>query len=168
HLDAPTLGFAFAPTDPRERRVGKHAVGDQPASSGAITTGQVVADDAEIVERDVVELRTPGALANRPYIGRARLEPVIDRDISATVDCDAREFKSDPGSIWGASCRDQDVAALNGLLASDRPNLQAHAIPGPAPDTKEFGAEMHLDPFVPEHFQDGRRHVKIFAAKELR
>jgi hypothetical protein len=63
------------------------------------------------------ELRAARALANRPNIGRARLEPVVDRDISTGIERDTGELQPDPGGIGGASGRDQDVAALDGLIA---------------------------------------------------
>src|SRR6266403_4194069 len=81
--DALALGFAFAQANARERRVGEHAVRDEPITLGASPAAQIGRDDTEIVERDVGELWAAGGLANRQNIGRARLEPVIDRDISA-------------------------------------------------------------------------------------
>ena len=111
------MGLGFAQADPRQRRVGEHAVGDEPVAGGAVAAGQIVPDDAEIVFRHMGELRTARALADRPEIERARLEPVIDRDISTGVERDTRHLEPDPGGVGASSGRDQDIGAIDGLIA---------------------------------------------------
>ncbi len=61
------------------------------------------------------ELWAAGGLANRQDIGRARLEPVIDRDISAVVEHDTGDVEPDPVSVGGASGRDEEIAAVDGF-----------------------------------------------------
>ena len=119
HLDAAAPGLAFVQADPRERRVREQAEGDEPVARGAIAPGQIVPDDAKVVEGDVGELRAAGALADRPDIGRARLQPVVDRDVAPRVQLDAGHLQPDPGGVGRASRRDQDVAAVDGLLARE-------------------------------------------------
>jgi len=46
-------------------------------------------------------METAGGLANRPDIGRARLDPVINRDISAVVEHDTSEVEPDPVGVGG-------------------------------------------------------------------
>jgi len=109
-------GLVFAQPDPRQRRVGEHTIGDQAAAGSAIAANQILADDAEVVGRHMGELWTAGALANRPDVGRARFEPVVDRDISPYVERDTGELEPDPFGIGDAPGRDQ-VAAFDGLIA---------------------------------------------------
>jgi len=47
----------------------------------------------------------------------ARLEPVVDRDISPCVERDTGELERDPFGIGGAPGPGQDVAAFDGLTA---------------------------------------------------
>ena len=92
-------------------------MGDQAAAGSAIAANQILADDAEVVGRHMGELPTARALANRPDVGRARFEPVVDRDISPCVERDTGELEPDPFGIGGAPGPGQDVAAFDGLIA---------------------------------------------------
>src|SRR3989442_1061197 len=78
-----------------------------------MSAGKIVSDDAEIVERRMGELRAAGAFADRPDIGGARLEPIVDGDVAARVELDAGDVQSDPGSVGRATRRDQDVAPVD-------------------------------------------------------
>jgi hypothetical protein len=57
----------------RERRVGEHAVGHEPIARAALSSGQVVPDDPEVVAGDVSELRAAGAVPHGPDAGRSGL-----------------------------------------------------------------------------------------------
>src|SRR6516165_11536756 len=96
-------GLGFAQADPCERGFGEHAVGNEPVASRAIAARQIVLGDAEIVERHMGELWAACALANRPDVGRARLEPVVDRYTSAGIERDTGHVEPDPGGIGSAS-----------------------------------------------------------------
>src|SRR5271163_2402300 len=76
---------------------------------------EIVADDAEIVERHMGELGTTGTFTDRPDIGRACFEPFVDLDVTASIHCDTGDIEPDPRGIGTASGRDQDVAAFDGL-----------------------------------------------------
>ena len=47
-------------------------------------------NDAKIVNADMGEKRTASYLADRPYIFRRRVQPLVDFEKSAIVDFDAR------------------------------------------------------------------------------
>ena len=81
----------------RQRRVGKHAIGNQPIERAAAAAGEVVANDPKIVDRYVRELRTAGAFADRPDIGRARLQSLVDADVAPVVEIDAGDIEADRG-----------------------------------------------------------------------
>ena len=49
--DTLPLRFALAQPDMGKGRVGEHAIGDQPIARGAVPPGQVVPDDARVVDR---------------------------------------------------------------------------------------------------------------------
>ena len=68
----------------------------------------------------VRELRAAGAFADRPDVGRARLQPLVDADVAARVQLDAGLVEADAGGVGNAPGRDQDVAALDLLLAGRR------------------------------------------------
>ena len=78
------------------------------------------------------ELRAARAFANRPDVGRARLEPIVDRDIATGVKRDTGEIEPDPGGIGGASGCDQYVAAFDSLFARGHLQPEADGLPGAA------------------------------------
>ena len=75
HADRDALAprLALGQADMRERRVGEHHMRDQPIIGPAVTASHVVPDDPEIIDRDMRELRAPGAFADRPDAGGGRL-----------------------------------------------------------------------------------------------
>ena len=111
------LGVAFVQADPGERRVREQAEGDEPVARGPVASRQVVADDPKIIEGDVGELGAAGALADRPDIGRGGLQAVVDVDVAARVHLDAGHFQANPCRVGRAPRRDQEVAAVEDLLA---------------------------------------------------
>ena len=62
--------FDFGEADVRNLRVREQTRGDDPVPCGAISASEIVANDSEIVQGDMGELRTTGAFANGPNIWR--------------------------------------------------------------------------------------------------
>ena len=79
HLDFPPLPArrGFREAHMRERRVGEEARGHEPVRGGTVPTGQIVADDAEVVHRRMCELWAAGTFADRPDTCRRGFETVI-------------------------------------------------------------------------------------------
>src|SRR5262245_28179271 len=96
----------------RERRVGEHAVGHEPIARAAVSSSEVVNDNAKVIAGDVRELRAPCAVPHRPDVGRGGLQPLVDANISAGIQLDAALLESDPLRVWNAPGRNQNVAAL--------------------------------------------------------
>src|SRR6516165_6974906 len=94
-IDASALRFALAQSDVRERRLGEHAVWNQPIARTALASSQIVPDDPKVVDRDVRKLRTAGAFSNRPDTRHRRLQPLIDTNIAAAIQFDAYLLKPD-------------------------------------------------------------------------
>ena len=88
-----------------------------------------------------------------PDIRCTRLEPVVDGDISASVNRDTRCLQPNTGGIGCASGRHQDVAAFNGLIGRGRMQPEADSLPGPTLHIENLGAEMYQDTFVAQHLQ---------------
>ena len=88
-LEETVLGFALAQSDMRKRRVGEHAIGNEPIACASAPSGEVVADDAKVVFGYVREQRTAGAIAERPDVRSARLQPLVDLDETAISELDA-------------------------------------------------------------------------------
>jgi hypothetical protein len=61
HGHTSLLCFAFAQSHVSKRRLGKHAVGNQPPARAAVSARQIVPDDAKIIDRNVHKLRAAGA-----------------------------------------------------------------------------------------------------------
>src|SRR5215813_3889244 len=120
HRDAVTLRVAFAQSHVRERWVGEHAIGHEPIARAAPFSGQVVPDDPKIVTGNVRELWAAGAVPHGPDVGRSGLQPFVDANISASVQLDPGLLEADSLGVWNATRRDQNVAALDLLLAGWR------------------------------------------------
>ena len=107
------LRLAFTQPDMGERRIGKHAIWDQPVARAATSSAQVVPDNPKIVLRHVRELRAAGAFPERPYSGRRCFQAVIDTDVASTVHLHTCLLETDAGGVGNAPRRDQDIAPLD-------------------------------------------------------
>ena len=67
--DALASRFVFVQADMRERWIGEHAIGGQPAARRALAARHLVVNDSKVVEGCVSELRTAGAFADGPTSG---------------------------------------------------------------------------------------------------
>src|SRR5437016_5727662 len=132
HAHTLMLRFAFAQSDMSQWRLSEHAVWNQPITRAALPSGEIVSDDPKIVDRDVSKLWAAGAFPDRPDIGRRRLQPLIDANVATAVHLDRRLIKPDSRGVWNASCRDQDVATVEFLLAGSRAHGKADFLSGPA------------------------------------
>src|SRR5262249_3761639 len=147
--------FAFAQPDMSERRLGEHAVRNEPVPRAAVAAGEIVPDDAKVVDRDMRELWAAGAFADRPYIGCRRLQPRIDADVAMTIQLDAGLLQPDPECIRAASGCDQDVAAHDLALAGGCADGKAHLLPRAAAHIEGLGREQKSNTLVthnPLHF----------------
>src|SRR5262249_12997571 len=104
----------------RERRVGEHAVGHEAGARAAGFPRGGLTDNAKVVAGDVRELRAACAVPHRPDAGRGGLQPPLDAANSASVQFDAAFLKSDPARVRNAPRGNQNVAALELLLAGWR------------------------------------------------
>src|SRR5437763_5300677 len=112
YFDTLTLRVAFAQSYPCELAIRKHAIGDQPVASRAVCPGQIVSNDPEVVKGYVGELRAAGTFSDRPDIGRASLQALVDPYVATTVQFNSGRIEPDTGGVRRAPCRNQDVAAL--------------------------------------------------------
>jgi hypothetical protein len=138
--DALTFRFAFAQPDAGKRGISEHAIGNQPITGAAVSSRQIVTYDSKIVFRNVRELWAAGAFPHRPYFWRSGLEPIVNADVTTTVQLNAGLFKSNSGGIRSAPSRDQHVAAVYELvtegartvrltLSPDRPRTWSSSAP---------------------------------------
>ena len=120
HGNALVLRLALGQSHMGELRIGEHAVRHQAVARTAIPPGQIVLDDPKVVDGYVREQRAAGTLSDRPHIGRGRLQPLIDANVTAIIQFDPGLVEADPGSVRNPPCRDQDVAACDLLFAGGR------------------------------------------------
>ena len=114
--DAAFLSFRFAQTDSRKLRVREHAERYEPIARDAATAVQVVSDHAEIIERDVSELRTARAISHRPHPRGGGFQSLVD--LATRIQLDSGRFKSDPLRVRSPSNRDQQVASFYRLFST--------------------------------------------------
>src|SRR5881409_919949 len=139
HRDAAAVRLRFAQADSREWRVGEHAERDEPVAGGAICSGQVIANDTEIIEGHMRELWAPGAVAERPHLGCARLQAIVDGDVAVRVQFDAGLVQADRRGVRCAPRRNEDIAALDGPVTLSRADGDADAF-SRAPLTRRVSA----------------------------
>ena len=79
-------------------------------------SGQIVANEPEVVFGYVREHRAAARIRRAPRTSpRTRcLQPIVDADITATVQLDADLAEPDPGGVGNTPGRDEDVAAFDG------------------------------------------------------
>ena len=151
HSNALSLCVPFAQSDMRKRRIGEHAVRHQPVARAARAAGEIVADDAKIIDRDVRELRAASTIANRPDIGRRCLQPFVDAYEAARIQTDARRVQADASGVRNAPDRHQDVARLDRLRAGGRPRSKADAFAGSTLHGNELGRQHKPDAFLTQN-----------------
>ena len=151
-----------------EWRVREHAVRNQPIARAALPSGQIVPDDPKVVDGYVRELRAAGAFPDGPDIGRSRLQPLVDANVATTVQLNAGLLEPDPGGVRNAPRRDQDVAALDLLLAGGRAHGKADFLSGSAVHMEGLGRHQKLNAFVTENPLHLIRDVGILPAHQLR
>jgi hypothetical protein len=138
--------------------------GTRRSASTAIPAIQIVLDDPKVVDGYVRELWAAGTFPDRPDIGRGRLQPLIDANITASVQLDPSLVEPDPGGVWNAPCCDQDIAALDLLLAGGRARHNTDLFTRPAVHTVDFGRRQKLNAFVAEDPLHFIRDVGILPA----
>src|SRR5262245_10837779 len=151
----------------RQRRVGEHAVGHEPIARAAVSSGQVVTDNAKVIAGDVRELRAARAIPHRPDVRRSGLQPLVDANISPSIQFDAALLESDPLRVWNAPCRDQNVAALELFLAGSCAYRDPHFLSRSPVNVEDLGWEQKLDAFVAEDPLHLIRNVGILSADQL-
>src|SRR6516225_10589941 len=97
----------------RERRISKHAIWNQPVARAAISSNQIVPNNAKIVLRHVRELRAAGAFSDCPDFGRSCFKALIDADIAATVHLNTGLLEADAAGVGNTTCRNQNVATMD-------------------------------------------------------
>src|SRR5262252_8658569 len=124
--------FALAKPHAAERRVREHAVRHQAITRATVPAAEIVTDDAEVIDRHMRKLRAAGTFAERPDPGRRRLQSLVDADVAAAVQLDSHFFEADAGRVWDPPRCDQQVAALDFLLAGGSAHRHADLFTGSA------------------------------------
>lgn len=78
------------------------------------------------------ELRAAGAFTDRPDIGCGRLQPLVDADVTASVQLDAGLLEPDLGIVWKAPRGDEDIGASDCPLTGGRTHANADFLAGTA------------------------------------
>src|SRR5215510_1113459 len=151
HGDALALRFAFSQSHVRKWRVREHAVWNQPVARAALPAGQIVLNDLKVVGGYVRELWAAGAFPDGPHLGGARLQPLVNANVAATVQLNTGLLKPDPSGVGNAPRRDQNVAALDVLLTGGRAHDQADFLSGSAVHLEGVSRHQDLNTFITEN-----------------
>ena len=92
------------------------------------------------IERRLGEIAAFGHADAKPAEAKPAEAGVADADKPK----ESGEVKPDPVCVGGASGRDQDIAAFDGLIACWRAHLETDGVSGSALYTENLDPEMHL------------------------
>lgn len=159
-------GLGFRQADVSERRIDIEAGRDQAVSRGALTAGEVVADDAEVIKGDVGELGGASAFAEGEDAGGGGFEAFIDFDVAAGVKFDAGQIKANVGGVGGTAGGDEEVGALDGGRAGGGFKVDGDGGAGEALDGLDFGGGDDSDPFGGEDAGDFGDDVGVLVGEE--
>ena len=106
------LCFVLAETYVGQFGVGEGYGGDLAVLRGAVCAGQVVADDAEVVEGDVGEVGRTGAVSHGPDAGGGGFEAIVDLEVAGGSSFDAYDVEIHVLRVGRAASGDEDVGAL--------------------------------------------------------
>src|SRR5690606_6022433 len=123
--------------DPAQFGIGEHAEGDESVARRPGAACQVVPNDPEVIERDVGELRATRTIAQRPDVGRSRLEALIHDDIAALIKLDSAETSVQFVCIRRPSCGDQEIGSLDRLLAGRHLRPYLYRLPRSSADLSD-------------------------------
>ena len=96
------LSLVLAQPDPRQFGVREHGEWNLPACGDTVASIEVVSQDAEIVERDVRELRTAGHFSICPNPLSRGFQPLIHLDVAALRQLHAGKLQARVPCVFGA------------------------------------------------------------------
>src|SRR5271165_857734 len=121
----------------------------------------------EIVEGDMREMRTAGAVAHRPDTWRGCLQPLVDPDIAAAVEFDAGSIEPQSFCVGYPPGGDENIGTFYGPLTLRIAHTQLDLLTRCALHFQEFRIQEHLDALVLKQAQDRFRDVGILVTGEL-
>ena len=132
-----------------------------------VPSGQIVPDDPKIIDGYVGELRATGAFPHGPDSGRTGLQSLVDANVAAAIQLNPGLLDADPGGIWNPPYRDQDVAALDLLLAGRRAHGNSDFLSGSALHLEGPASMRNSNTFLTEKALHLIRDIRVFPAHEL-
>ncbi len=148
-----------------ERRIDVERVGGDPIAHPArIVLEQVRDDDLAVVVRSVRERALAVAVAERPDPRDARAELVVDHDVAALVDGDARLSRPRSSVLGRRPTREQHVRAA---ALADAPSVQSTLATISSPRLAKlmhFAFRRTCDALALDDLPDRGRHVFVLAA----
>lgn len=114
------------------------------------------------------ELWATGALSHRPYFRPGCFQPLIDANVTATVEFDASLLEANSAGIRNTPDSDQDVAAIDTLLACESTHHGGNLIAGSPAHAEQFGLDDNLKSLTRENAPNLLRDIEILRCQELR
>src|SRR5262249_35908232 len=123
-----SLCVRFAQPNPRHLRIRENAERHEPVASTFISAVQIVANNPEIVSRDMSELRATGAFSHSPNTWRRGLKAFIHSDIATLIHFYASFLQPYSVSVRNSSDSDEKVGPLQGTLACQITHAQRNPL----------------------------------------
>src|ERR1700730_11003796 len=131
-------------------------------------TVKVSLDNAEVVLRDVRELRAACALAQSPDAGRGRFEAFVHLDVSTRVQGHAGLVQPDVLRIGNSANGDKDIAPFQKRRSRRGSKGHAHRTPGRAFYLLDLHVQTNIYAIEAEKLEKGFGDIFVLARKQLR
>src|SRR4030095_3871548 len=151
-----------------ERWIDVERVGGDPiAHPTRIVLEQIRDDDLGVVVRSVRECALAVAVAERPDAADARAKLVVDHDVAALVDGDARPVEAEIVGVGTAADGEQHVGALDLRRTVDAIDVGADRVAALG-EADALRVQANLDALALDDLADSGRDVFVLATDEPR
>jgi len=161
--DSLLFGFRFGEAYVGQLGIDEGAGRDLASGGGAVGSGEVVADCAEVVEGDVGEVWRASAVAHGPDARCGGFEAVVDLDVAGWGGLDADEFEAHVLGVGSATSGYEDVRACEDSAIG---KMEFYVCAGETFNAADGGVGNDVDAFVVEELLDGFGDIGVFAVGE--
>jgi len=160
------FGFGFAESDVGQFGIGEDAGGHLTSGGDAVVAGKVVADDAEVVEGDMGEVRTAGTVSDCPDTGGCGLKFFVDTDVAVGGSLYAGGFEPNVVGVWCAAGGNEEMSAFDDDVCAVLRCAESYGLAGEAFDAVYRCVHAEADVFVFAELVECVGDVGIFAVQE--
>src|ERR1700680_4761908 len=133
-----------------------------------MTSVQVVAHNAEIVERNVCEMWAARAIAHGPDIRSGSFQTIVNLYISSSIQFNACFIEPNALSVRRSASGDKNVGRFDNFRTLRVLAVHADLLPRASLNLVDLRFQQHFDSFVAEQVQQRGSYVAVLSTNELR